>query len=59
MTSSAVAKYLGWGQLVLVALQQAIAANGIPHTANAWLTLLGSAALAVAVHHASSTDGTK
>lgn len=52
------AKLLGWGQFILEALTQA--SNGhFPQNRNEWAHLLASAAVALAVHHASSTDGTK
>lgn len=52
------AKVLGWGQLGLTAIEQA--SNGhFPQNKAEWIRLLTSAALAFAVHHAASTDGTK
>lgn len=58
MTSSAVGKYLGWGQFVLQALAS-VFEHGVPTTPFAWLGLLGSFATAIGLHAASSTDGSK
>jgi hypothetical protein len=52
------AKVLGWGQFVLALLQQASSGH-FPQNKTEWLQLISSAILAGAVHHASSTDGTK
>lgn len=53
-----IAKVLGWGQFAVALLAQA--SNGhFPQSGKEWLTLLGSAAMAGAVHHAASTDGSK
>jgi len=52
------AKFFGWGQLVVVTLQQASAGH-FPQNKSEWFSLVTSALLAGAVHHASSTDGTK
>ena len=52
------ARFFGWGQLAIVAIQQA--SNGhFPQNKSEWVTLLTSAALAMSVHHAAATDGTK
>ena len=53
------AKFLAWGQLAIVALDQSIAAHGVPSKPSQWLAILGSAVLALAIHGAASTDGTK
>lgn len=53
------AKALAWSQLVLVAINESLQANGIPKDAKGWLHILASAALAYAIHHAASTDGSK
>jgi hypothetical protein len=57
--SSILAKILGWAQFGISAVAQGTQASGLPHGAFGWLTLLGSLATAVALHHASSTDGSK
>jgi hypothetical protein len=59
MSSSNWAKLAGWGQLFITAVAAAIQAKGIPATGAQWGAILASAAVAVAVHHAASTDGTK
>jgi len=59
MNKAALAKILGWGQLVLFAFNETVQAQGVPHGWGAWLRLLGSTAVALSVHHASSTDGTR
>ncbi len=52
------ARFFGWGQLAIVAVQQT--SNGhFPQNKSEWVTLLTSAALAMSVHHAAATDGTK
>jgi hypothetical protein len=59
MNKATYAKLAGWGQLFITALAAAIQAHGVPNTSQAWLTVLTSAVVALAVHHASSTDGSK
>lgn len=58
MNSALVGKVMGWGQFALQCFQQ-VATNGIPHGAIGWLGTLGSLAMAIGVHAASSTDGAK
>ena len=57
--SSILAKVLGWVQFGISAVAQGTQAGGLPHGAFSWLTLFGSLATAIALHHASSTDGSK
>lgn len=52
------AKLAGWGQLVLAVIEQA--SNGhFPQNKTEWIHLFTSTLVALAVHHSSSTDGTK
>ena len=52
------ARFFGWGQLAIAAVQQA--SNGhFPQNGKEWLTLLTSTFIALSVHHAAATDGTK
>jgi hypothetical protein len=53
------ARFAGWGQFGLECLDKAIANHGVPKTPHDWVPILGSAALALAVHFAAGTDGTK
>lgn len=60
MTKARVAKVLGWAQFVIVYAQQVVASqSALPTNAKGWLALLASLLLGAAVHHASSTEGTK
>ena len=53
------AKIAGWGQFGLNLVGQMQQAPSAPHGALQWITLAGSLVTAVAVHAASSTDGSK
>jgi hypothetical protein len=52
------AKIAGWTQFGLTALNQ-LSQAGTPHGWAAWLTTIASGVLAVGVHAAAKTDGTK
>lgn len=52
------AKIMGWTQFGLQALQQ-VSQSGQPHGWASWVTTIASGALAVGMHAASNTDGTK
>lgn len=58
MNSALVGKVMGWGQFGLQCFQQ-LATTGVPHTTLGWLTTIGSLVMAVGMHAAASTDGTK
>lgn len=53
-----IALLAGYGQLVIVYLNQALAANGgvIPQNRDQWMKLISSAAVAYGVHQASLTS---
>lgn len=53
------AKVLGFGQFAVTAIDISLQAHGIPQTPHQWLSIFGSAAIWVAVHKASGTDGTR
>lgn len=57
-TKATQAKILGWGQLAITYLNDALAANGgvIPTSKGAWLRLLSSLVVAIGVHIASDTS---
>lgn len=60
MKTSTWAKVFGWVNFALQYIGQASQGGGFaPHGWAGWLGLLGSGAVAVAVHAASGTDGTK
>lgn len=52
------AKILGWFQF-LATTAGTVLKDGVPHGAGGWLGLLGSLGMAIGIHAASSTDGTK
>lgn len=58
MNASLVGKVTGWGQFGLQLFSQ-VAATGLPHNAVGWVALAGSLAMAIGMHAASSTDGSK
>ena len=59
MNKATLAKIAGWGQLLITAVATAIQAQGVPSTAQQWGQILVSALIALSVHHASNTDGSK
>lgn len=58
MNSSLLAKIFGWAQFGLQVFGQ-VATGPLPHGWAGWTAFFGSLASAVAIHHASSTDGSK
>lgn len=53
------ARLAGWGQFGINAIDASLQSNGVPKSPHDWLRIFGSAALAIAVHFASGTDGSK
>jgi hypothetical protein len=58
MKTSIWAKIFGWVQFGLQTVAQ-VSTGGVPHNWHDWLSLIASGALAVGMHAAASTDGTK
>jgi hypothetical protein len=53
------AKIFGWSQFVMTAISQIASSNPVSHGWQGWVTGIASLAVAIGVHAASSTDGTK
>lgn len=52
------AKVFGWAQFAIVSGAQ-LTQGGMPKNWREWVQLIGSGAIAVALHASASTDGTK
>lgn len=57
MKTSTWSKVMSWVQFGLMSFAQITQNGGLPHNWTGWLTLGGSAAIAVAAHAASNTGG--
>lgn len=56
---STFAKIFGWAQFVITAGSQIFGQPSAVHGWQGWLTSIASLAVAIGVHGAASTDGTK
>lgn len=58
MNNAIIGKVAGWAQFGFAALTQ-LGTVGVPTSPMGWMSWIGSLAMAIGVHAASSTDGAK
>lgn len=58
-SSSLLGKIFGWAQFGLAVINDLAQPGHLPNGLLGWLQLAGSLLTGIALHHASSTDGTK